>query len=112
MQALRRELGVSDQLDFRGLVPNGEVFDLFRKADVVVVPSHREYAEGFPLTMFEAMGSRTPIVCSDHPMFVPVLKDRCTPQCSLAAMRAPLRTPSVACSLTQTFALGSPPTRK
>ena len=75
MRALGRELGVIDQLDFRGLVPNGEVFDLFRNADVVVVPSHREYTEGFPLTMFEAIGSRTPIVCSDHPMFVPVLKD-------------------------------------
>ncbi len=75
MQALGRQLGVSDHLDFRGLVPNGEVFDLFRGADVVVVPSHREYTEGFPLTMFEAIGSRTPIVCSDHPMFVPVLKD-------------------------------------
>ena len=75
MQALGRQLGVSDKLNFRGLVPNGEVFDLFRTADVVVVPSHREYTEGFPLTMFEAIGSRTPIVCSDHPMFVPVLKD-------------------------------------
>lgn len=75
MQALGRQLGISDHLDFRGLVPNGEVFDLFRGADVVVVPSHREYTEGFPLTMFEAIGSRTPIVCSDHPMFVPVLKD-------------------------------------
>ena len=75
MQSLGRDVGVSDQLDFRGLVPNGEVFNLFRTADVVVVPSHREYTEGFPLTMFEAIGSRTPIVCSDHPMFVPVLKD-------------------------------------
>jgi glycosyltransferase involved in cell wall biosynthesis len=75
MQALGRELGISEMLEFRGLVPNREVFDLFRKADAVVVPSHREYTEGFPLTMFEAIGSRTPIVCSDHPMFVPVLKD-------------------------------------
>ena len=30
MQALGRQLGISDQLVFRGLVPNGEVFDLFR----------------------------------------------------------------------------------
>ena len=75
MQALGRDLGVSDLLDFRGLVPNADVFRLFRNADVVVVPSHKEYTEGFPLTMFEAIGSRTPIVCSDHPMFVPVLKD-------------------------------------
>jgi glycosyltransferase involved in cell wall biosynthesis len=51
------------------------VFNLFRAADVVAVPSHAEYTEGFPLTMFEAIGSRTPIICSDHPMFVPVLRD-------------------------------------
>ena len=76
MRALGDQLGISDKLEFHGLVPNGEVFNLFRNADVVVVPSHREYTEGFPLTMFEAIGSRTPIVCSNHPMFVPVLKDQ------------------------------------
>jgi glycosyltransferase involved in cell wall biosynthesis len=75
MQALGRQLGVADQLSFVGLVPNAEVFNLFRTADVVAVPSHAEYTEGFPLTMFEAIGSRTPIVCSNHPMFVPVLQD-------------------------------------
>jgi glycosyltransferase involved in cell wall biosynthesis len=75
MQALGRQLGVAAQLSFLGLIPNSEVFNLFRTADVVVVPSHTEYTEGFPLTMFEAIGSRTPIACSDHPMFVPVLKD-------------------------------------
>jgi glycosyltransferase involved in cell wall biosynthesis len=75
MQALGRQLGVADQLSFLGLIRNSEVFNLFRAADVVVVPSHTEYTEGFPLTMFEAIGSRTPIVCSNHPMFVPVLKD-------------------------------------
>jgi glycosyltransferase involved in cell wall biosynthesis len=75
MRTLGAQLGISDKLEFLGLVPNGEVFNLFRDADLVVVPSHREYTEGFPLTMFEAIGSRTPIVCSNHPMFVPVLKD-------------------------------------
>jgi glycosyltransferase involved in cell wall biosynthesis len=75
MQALGRELGIADQLSFLGLVPNSEVFQLFRNSDLVAVPSQREYTEGFPLTMFEAIGSRTPIVCSNHPMFVPVLKD-------------------------------------
>jgi len=75
MQRLGRQLGVDDQLSFLGLIRNSEVFNLFRTADVVVVPSHAEYTEGFPLTMFEAIGSRTPIVCSNHPMFVPVLKD-------------------------------------
>jgi glycosyltransferase involved in cell wall biosynthesis len=75
MKALSLELGIEDRVDLLGLRPNSEVFDHFRSADVVVVPSHAEYTEGFPLTMFEAIGSRTPIVCSNHPMFVPVLKD-------------------------------------
>ena len=45
-------------------------------ADLVIVPSRSQYPEGFPLTMFEAIASRTPIVCSDHPMFRPVIVDR------------------------------------
>ena len=69
MQALGRELGISEMLEFRGLVPNREVFDLFRKADAVVVPSHREYTEGFPLTMF---GSRSPRTSSGGiPPYIP-----------------------------------------
>ena len=75
MTALAGQLGVGDLVKFHGLVPNREVFAIFRDADVVVVPSRSNYPEGFPLTMFEAIGSRTPIVCSDHPMFRPVLKD-------------------------------------
>src|ERR1700739_4465598 len=45
-------------------------------AGLVVVPSRTEYPEGFPLTMFEAIASRTPIVCSNHPMFRKVMIDR------------------------------------
>jgi glycosyltransferase involved in cell wall biosynthesis len=75
MTAFARQLGVADLITFRRLVPNRKVFAMFRDADVVVVPSHSKYPEGFPLTMFEAIGSRTPIVCSDHPMFLPVMKD-------------------------------------
>jgi glycosyltransferase involved in cell wall biosynthesis len=75
MKALGEKLGISDQLSFLGLLPNSEVFELFRTADVVAVPSQPDCTEGFPLTMFEAIASRTPIVCSAHPMFVPVMKD-------------------------------------
>jgi glycosyltransferase involved in cell wall biosynthesis len=75
MIALAAQLGVRDLVTFRGLVPNRDVFAMFRDADVVVVPSRSGYPEGFPLTMFEAIASRTPIVCSDHPMFRSVMKD-------------------------------------
>lgn len=61
--------GVADRVEFVGLIGNDNVADRMRAADLVVVPSRRQYTEGFPLTMFEALASRTPIVCSDHPMF-------------------------------------------
>lgn len=78
MEALGNQLGVAAQLSFLGLVPNSQVFETFRRADLVAVPSHAEYPEGFPLTMFEGIASRTPIVCTDHPMLAPVMKDEVT----------------------------------
>jgi glycosyltransferase involved in cell wall biosynthesis len=78
MEALGNQLGIANQISFLGLVPNSQVFGIFRRADLVIVASHTEYPEGFPLTMFEAIASRTPIVCSDHPMFAPVMKNDAT----------------------------------
>jgi glycosyltransferase involved in cell wall biosynthesis len=75
MEALGAALGVSDLLSFVRLIGNTEAFSLMVAADIVVVPSRTVYPEGFPLTMFEAIASRTPIVCSNHPMFRDVLAD-------------------------------------
>jgi glycosyltransferase involved in cell wall biosynthesis len=75
MEALATQLGVSDLLSFLHLIPNTEVFGRMQAADLVVVPSRTQYPEGFPLTIFEAIASRTPIVCSNHPMFRDVLID-------------------------------------
>jgi glycosyltransferase involved in cell wall biosynthesis len=69
MQALARTLGVDDKVAFAGMLPNAEVRERMADADVVVIPSRAEFPEGFPLTMFEAISSRSPIVCSDHPVF-------------------------------------------
>ena len=65
MKALGEELGVSYLLSFIVIIANTEVIEKMARADVVVVPSRREYPEGFPLTMFEAIASRTPVVCSN-----------------------------------------------
>jgi glycosyltransferase involved in cell wall biosynthesis len=75
MQALGLKLGVSDLLSFLRIIGNAEAFNMMAAADLVVVPSRKEYTEGFPLTMFEAIASRTPIVCSNHPMFREVMVD-------------------------------------
>ena len=64
-----KHLQIEDCVEFLGLVSNKTVVPLMREADLVVVPSRHEYPEGFPLVIYEALCSRTPIVASDHPMF-------------------------------------------
>jgi glycosyltransferase involved in cell wall biosynthesis len=69
MTALSDALGLSKVVNFAGIVPNEDVPAAMRAADVVVIPSRHEYPEGLPLTIYEALAARTPIVASDHPMF-------------------------------------------
>jgi len=69
-----RQLEIEECIDFLGLVPNNAVVHLMREADIVLVPSRHEYSEGFPMTLYEALCSRTPIIASDHPMFQNNLK--------------------------------------
>ena len=67
-------LQIEDCIEFLGLVPNNAVVHLMKKADLVLIPSRHEYPEGFPMTIYEALCSRTPIIASDHPMFQNNLK--------------------------------------
>ena len=62
-------LGIADRVTFLGLVPNGDIPDLMHRADAVIVPSRHTFPEGLPLTLYEALASRTPVIASDHPMF-------------------------------------------
>jgi glycosyltransferase involved in cell wall biosynthesis len=72
---LARSLGISDLVDFAGVLPNDAIPGAMRTADVVIIPSRHEYPEGLPLTIYEALAARTPIIASDHPMFRGVLID-------------------------------------
>ncbi len=67
-------LQISESVEFLGLVGNKTIIPLMRSADLVMVPSRHDYPEGFPMTIFEALCSRTPIVASDHPMFLQQLQ--------------------------------------
>jgi glycosyltransferase involved in cell wall biosynthesis len=73
--ALAKALGIDDIVVFLGHIPNDEVPARMRQAEVVVIPSRHEYPEGLPLTIYEALSARTPIVASDHPMFREALVD-------------------------------------
>ena len=74
-RAQARRLGIADQVEFLGLVPNSRVSELMREADLVVVPSRLSFPEGLPLTLYEALASRTPTIASSHPMFTGHLVD-------------------------------------
>jgi len=74
-RAQAAKLGVAEHVTFLGLVPNAQVPALMREADLVVVPSRHAFPEGLPLTLYEALASRTPTVASDHPMFAGHLID-------------------------------------
>jgi glycosyltransferase involved in cell wall biosynthesis len=70
LKALVESRGLEDVISFAGLVPNDQIIPRMAAADIIVVPSHHEYSEGMPLTIYEAYCSRTPLIASDHPMFV------------------------------------------
>jgi len=66
---LAQTLNITDIVDFLGIISPDEVETRMRETDVVLVPSHHEYTEGFPQTIHHAMCARTPVIASDHPMF-------------------------------------------
>jgi glycosyltransferase involved in cell wall biosynthesis len=77
LEALRGRAGALPEglAHFVGQIDNAEVFELFLGATLVCVPSRHEFAEGMPHSLTEALASRTPVVASDHPVFVGSFRD-------------------------------------
>jgi glycosyltransferase involved in cell wall biosynthesis len=59
MQQLCRSVGVADQFEFMGWIPNSELRKLYRRASMFVMPS---LMEAFGVAFLEAMASGTPVV--------------------------------------------------
>lgn len=72
LRSLARSLGVENQADFLGLVPDPELPAWYRNADLFVFPS---LYEGFGLPPLEAMASGVPVVCSDAASLPEVVGD-------------------------------------
>jgi glycosyltransferase involved in cell wall biosynthesis len=62
--------GIASRVIFHGRIPHDQVLEQMRMHDAVLVPSRHEYPEGLPMTIYEAFCSRTPVIASDHPMFL------------------------------------------
>lgn len=73
-QALAASLDIADHVVLLGKVSNTDVRDEMRAADVILVPTRHDYAEGLPNTLTEGLASRTPLVVSDHPAFASRLR--------------------------------------
>ncbi|NCO76576.1 MAG: glycosyltransferase [Cyanobacteria bacterium] len=67
---LAKNLKIDNQINFLGLINHSQVMSLMRNSDLVIVPSRIECAEGFPKVINEALTCKTPIVASNHPVFV------------------------------------------
>jgi glycosyltransferase involved in cell wall biosynthesis len=65
-----KELGVDKNIQLLGLISHDDVLKNMNKADLVIVPSHHSYPEGLPMTIMESLMVHTPVVASNHPMFV------------------------------------------
>ncbi len=64
-----QESDVSPFVDFAGPQSHSNVLAAVRAADLALVPSWHAYPEGLPMTIYEALAVRTPVICSDHPAF-------------------------------------------
>lgn len=73
---LAKSQGVADRVVFAGRMANADVFARMCEADAVVVPSRHAFPEGLPLTLYEALAARAPVIASDHPMFAGHLRHR------------------------------------
>jgi glycosyltransferase involved in cell wall biosynthesis len=83
------ERGVAHRVAFEGQQPHDRVLQWMAATDLVVVPSRHSYPEGLPMVIYEAFCTRTPLICSDHPMFrkrVASTASRSVPECRPDAM--------------------------
>lgn len=74
MKKLTNDLACREVV-FTGRLSNDEVFERMRASTLVCVPSRHEFNEGMPMTLTEALASRTPVVASDHPVMTAAFRD-------------------------------------
>lgn len=99
-------------VELPGRVGNDEAFRLMLESTLVCVPSRHEFPEGLPLSLTEALASRTPVVASDHPVFTRAFADgegmrlfpARTPAALATAVRELLEHPEAYESLSRTTA--------
>tara|TARA_R110001592_G_scaffold55489_2_gene169483 strand:+ start:6860 stop:8035 length:1176 start_codon:yes stop_codon:yes gene_type:complete len=76
LQSYIKYKNLESYITLLGMLPQPDVINRMALADMVIVPSRHEYPEGLPMTIYEGLASRTPLVVSNHAMFVNKVVDR------------------------------------
>ena len=82
------ENGLGEKVRLAGRLPHEGVIDALNSATISLAPSHHRYPEGLPMTTYEALATRTPLVVSDHPMFQLYFRD--TPAATMVPEKDPV----------------------
>ena len=85
--ALIASYGLSDTVRLAGKLTHDKVIEALKGATLSMAPSWHVYPEGLPMTIYEALATRTPLALSDHPMFQLYFKE--TPAARMAPERNP-----------------------
>lgn len=81
LRLLATKLGISHSVEFRGVVPRAEMPELYRNADIFVLPSENEgmsnaaleaLASGLPLVLTDVGGTAELVTSSENGLIVPV----------------------------------------
>ena len=62
-------------ITIHGRQPNTSILQAMRESTFVCVTTHRQFPEGMPLTLTEALTTRSPVIASTHPVFVRAFQD-------------------------------------
>lgn len=62
---MTEELGLHDEVEFLGFVPEDMVAKCYNNSDIFVLPSNSRSQEGFGMVLLEAMACGKPVICTD-----------------------------------------------
>ena len=67
---------LGNEVILHGKISHQEIINEILSHDMIIVPSRHSYPEGLPNVINEGLCTRTPLVVSDHPMFISRLRHK------------------------------------
>lgn len=64
-QQLTSSLGLTDNVEFHGFIPDNKITDYYCRANVFVLPSTSSIQEGFGIVALEALACKTPVITTE-----------------------------------------------